>query len=148
MLHCAIAMVTQWQGTKQREHQVDPIQIQYATALPTAVYSGIAAILVDGVLADNSGFLKYRYSTGVLVRKPSHRSLSSHTQRCFDPGTRCCEGDDLDDLRSCNGGQYAQLCTHWSDVLRHISSRWARYAMRPSALAYAINIQVARQSSI
>ena len=66
-------MVTQWQGTKQREHQVDPIQIQYATALPTAVYSGIAAILVDGVLADNSGFLKYRYSTGVLVRNPSHR---------------------------------------------------------------------------
>eukprot|EP01043_Picozoa_sp_COSAG02_P038113 COSAG02_NODE_2915_length_7755_cov_3.080329_2_plen_60_part_00 len=46
---------------------MDPVQIQYATALPTAIYSGLAAVLFDGILAENSGFLSYSYSTSVLV---------------------------------------------------------------------------------
>ena len=55
-----------WQSTKQREHECNPIQIQYATALPTACYFGVSALLFDGLLAADGGFFGFAYTWRVV----------------------------------------------------------------------------------
>ena len=55
-----------WQSTKQREHQCNPIQIQYATAMPTAGYFGASALLFDGLLAADGGFFGFAYTWRVV----------------------------------------------------------------------------------
>ena len=46
------------------------------------MYSGAAALLFDGLLAENSGFMSYSYNTNVVVRLFSCSSLAN--------GFHCC----------------------------------------------------------